>query len=130
MIALDTNVLVRWLVDDDVAQGDAAAQFFAELSEESRGFISLIVLAELFWVLRSSFGKTPEQAHDAVEALLASPQLEVEDEETVDLALQRARKGADFADGLIAMTSELYGCTETVSFDHQAATAFGWRLLS
>ena len=130
MIALDTNVLARWIANDDEVQADAAAEVFSELSEDHRGFINLVVMAELYWILRSSIRMPKHRIHEAIEMLLSSPQIEVEDEETVDLALNKATSGADFADALTAMTSELYGCTETVTFDRDAANKFGWRLLA
>lgn len=130
MIALDTNVLVRWFADDDKAQTDAAEMLFSSLAEDNPGFVNLTVMSELVWVLDRSIGMRAETLHDTIEWLLSSVEIEVEDEESVDRALRAARQGADFADTLIAATSDLYGCSETVTFDRKAAQRFGWRLLA
>jgi len=130
MIALDTNILVGWFAEDDEAQTAQVDRLIDELSPNNPGFINLVVIAELFWVLRRALRLPADQIHDVIDSLLASSDIEVEDEETVDLALQAARDGADFSDALIAVTSELYGCAETVTFDRKAARRFGWRLLA
>lgn len=130
MIALDTNVLVRWIANDDQPQADAAAKLLGGLSDEDPAFISHVVLAELLWVLGRSLKMPPARLHELVDRLLDTREFEIEDEESVDLALNHARSGADFVDALIAMTSDLYGCTETVTFDRRASQRFGWRLLA
>ncbi len=130
MIAIDTNVLVRHLTEDDPAQTAVARRFLARLSPDEPGFVSIVVLAELYWVLRRGRSKlSADRALSALEIILDTPELEVEDEESVSRSLERARAGADFADALIADAAELYGCSETVTFDRGAATSLGWRLL-
>lgn len=130
MIAVDTNVIVRHAIGDDPRQTTAARAFMRGLTPTNPGFVGLVVLVELYWVLRRSHGIPPEQIHAFVESMLDAPELEVEDEESVDRALHAARGGADFADALIDETAELYGCTETVTFDRRAADRLGWRLLT
>ena len=130
MIALDTNVLVRLLVRDDAAQAEAAEEFVETLTAETPGFVSLVVLAELAWVLRRSYQLPRERLGDVVQGLLDAPQLEVEDEESVSRALVRSFEGADLVDALVGDTAELHGCTEVVTFDRRAAGALGWRLLT
>lgn len=130
MIGIDTNVLVRHLVQDDPRQAGVAGQFFSQLTEEEPGFVSLVVLAELSWVLMSSYALTQPQVLDRLEDLLGARELEFEDSETVWRAVMKARAGAPFTDALIADTGELFGCSETVTFDRDAARLLGMRLLS
>jgi predicted nucleic-acid-binding protein len=129
MIGLDTNVVVRFAVQDDPKQSKAARAVFARLTAEEPGFISLLVLVELFWVLRRSYGLATEAIHEFLEHLMDAPELEVEDEESVTRALALAREGAEFADALIGETARLYGCSEVVTFDRRAARTLGWRQL-
>lgn len=131
MIALDTNVLVRHATEDEPDQTRIARAFLDRLSPEEPGFVSIVVLAELYWVLRRGRPHlSAEAAHDVVEILLDAPEIEIEDEESVTRALDRSRAGADFADALIGDAAALYGCSETVTFDRRAAGQLGWRLLS
>lgn len=130
MIAVDTNVLVRYFTGDDPVQATAATAFVDSLTEERRGFVCLTVMAELYWVLRGVRALGAPAALDAIDRLLDAVEIEVEDEESVYEAVQLARGGADFADALIAETSRLYGISETVTFDRRASGRLGWRLLS
>lgn len=129
LIALDTNVILRYLVQDDEIQSPTADAFFDELSTERPGFISLVVVAELAWVLRRSYGLSRDRMLDLIDQLLASAGLEFEEGETVWRAVLQARGGADLADALIADTAEVFGCEEVVTFDRQAAERLGMRLL-
>lgn len=129
MIALDTNVLARHFGDDDPEQVAVVRRFLGTLSAENPGFVSLVVLAELFWVLRRGSKLPTRVIHGIVDSMLDTVELEIEDEESVSRALLHARSGADFADALIGDAADLYGCTETVTFDRRAADRLGWRLL-
>lgn len=130
MIALDTNVVVRYLVQDDAAQCELADELFDQLDPQNPGFVPLVVVAEIAWVLGRSYRLPPEAVHRHLEELLASDDLDFEDAETVWRALLRAKGGADFADALIADTADLVGCEEIVTFDRRAAEHAGMRLLS
>lgn len=130
MIGIDTNVLVRHFTADDPIQTRHARKFLRTLSPARPGFVSVLVMIELYWVLcRGRSRVTPTAVHDLVDAMLDAPELEIEDEEAVDRALRAARSGADFADALIGDTAELFGCSETVTFDRRAAEHLGWRVL-
>lgn len=130
MITLDTNVLARALANDDPEQSAQAQAFLSGLSEENQGFISLTVITELVWVLRRVLKFDATSVHRALDALMGTPIFEVEDGESVGEALEAARQGADFPDALIDATNRLYGISETVTFDRDAARRFGWRLLA
>ena len=130
MIGIDTNVLVRALAEDDQTQAPAAQELLRGLSEDAPGFVNLTVIVELYWVLRKRLKLPADLVHGIFDGLMASATLEIEDGESVGEALEQSRRGADFADALIDATARLYGTTETVTFDRDAARRFGWRLLA
>jgi predicted nucleic-acid-binding protein len=118
MKAVDTNVLVRLLVQDDDAQYRSALAFFDHLSTGSPARIDPVVLCELVWVLRSSYDYAREEVAEVVERILSTEQLEVDDAESAWLALEDFRTSkADFADCLIGQRARRAGCTATVTFD-------------
>ncbi|MFT4030647.1 MAG: type II toxin-antitoxin system VapC family toxin [Protaetiibacter sp.] len=130
MIGIDTNVLARHLVGDDPKQAALAARFIGGLTSKRRGFVTHIALAELDWVLKTSYGFSREARLAALNRLVELRDLEFEDGESVVRALALAEDGADFADALIAASGELFGVTETVTFDRAAAKRLGWRALA
>ncbi|MGD0736440.1 MAG: type II toxin-antitoxin system VapC family toxin [Terracidiphilus sp.] len=130
MTGIDTNILVRFFAEDDPEQGRRADQFLQSLSSESPGFLSLVVIAELGWVLRSRFGISKTQLIQYLEMLLNSSELVLESQVSVSQALGRFKSGkADFADCLIERSGALAGCTDTVTFDEGASKLSGMKLL-
>lgn len=131
MIALDTNVLVRYVTDDDPRQSPRAARFVeSELSAGQPGFIGLVTLAELAWVLRSHHRATPDEVLVVVEELASDPRFRLQDSRAVWLAIDLAESsGGDFADALVAALASVHGCTHGVTFDKHAARLPGMRLL-
>ena len=131
MIGLDTNVLVRYLVQDDEAQSSIASKVIDGLSRDDPGFISSVVLAETSWVLATSYKLGREEIGEVIEALLRSHDLVFENTEAKYRALAIYRDGAsvDFVDTLIAETAKLSGARKTVTFDRRAARESGMRLL-
>ncbi len=131
MFTIDTNVLVRLLVDDDVAQAKQVERFIA--SEELQGnpvLISLLVLLETEWVLRSRYELPKSEIIEALAALLDTRTFHLEDESAVARALYLWRQvNAGFADCLIAERHLSLGAQATLSFDKQAARRAGMRLL-
>lgn len=129
LTGIDTNVLLRALLQDDPAQGAIAAQVLRNLDKESRGFITQVTLVETYWVL-SRAKKLPRSVCLAViRRLVETEYLEFDDGEGVVRALTLADEGADFADALIQGTMELFGVDTTVTFDRAAAQLLGWQLL-
>lgn len=129
MIGLDSNVLVRYLAQDDVAQAARASRLIErELTERSPGFISLIVLVETCWVLKRLYGITPAEIVATVRDLLDARQLVIENRSAVTRTLTRT-KSDDIADGLIAEIAHQAGCTRIVTFDRKAMRS-GMTLLS
>jgi predicted nucleic-acid-binding protein len=130
MIGLDTNVLVRYLTHDDPKQTAAAIKVMDSLSSDSPGFISLIVIAELVWVLTIAYRFRKKEIEQVLETLLRSKELMTEQAEIVSQALRVFSAGrADFADCLIERCAYAAECKYTVTFDQGAATLTGMRLL-
>jgi len=96
MIAIDTNVLVRLVTDDDEAQSARAAHLFA--SDDV--WLSKTVLLETEWVLRGAYHLDPEAIHEVFERLLSTVSVSIESSEAVRLALSWFHTGMDFADAL------------------------------
>ncbi len=129
MIGLDTNVVVRYLTHDDAAQTDAAVRVIESLSQDSPGFISLIAIVELVWVLEVSYRFKKNEIEQVLDTLLRSKELVIERAEIVWQALRKfSASRADFADCLIERCGHTAECQYTVTFDHNAA-ATGMKLL-
>ena len=129
MIGLDTNVLVRYLTQDDPAQAARATHLIEnELSERQPGYISLVVLVETCWVLKRLYGATPVELGTTVRDLLDTRQLAVENRVAVARALASFGAG-DLADGLIVEVAREVGCLRVVTFDRKAAKV-GMELLA
>ncbi len=126
MIALDTNVLVRYLVADDAAQTEAARALLAELSAERPGFVCREVLVELVWVLERSYRFSRERIAAVLEELTASEELEIETADDVDRAAFHYRRGGPgFSDLMIAAAANRRGAHPLYTFDRQAAQIEG-----
>jgi predicted nucleic-acid-binding protein len=124
MIGLDTNVVVRYLTHDDPAQTAAAIKVFESFSAHSRGFLSLVVVVELVWVLEEVYELKKDEIMQVLEKLLRSKELVVEQAELVWQGLRAfASSRADFSDCIIERCGQAAGCQHTVTFDKHAATA-------
>lgn len=130
MIGLDTNVLVRFLVQDDADQAVRATTLIASLTTDAPGFIAREVMVELVWVLDRAYGYSKAEIADALNALLEARDLVVETPAHVARALDRYVQGqGGFADHMIALAGEAAGCTTLMTFDKSAAKAPGVTLL-
>ena len=135
MIGLDSNVLVRYLAQDEPRQSARATQLIEhELDERTPGYISVVVLVETCGVLERLYGATPAELHATVRDLLDTRQFSVEHRAEVARALDRLSgrstgtgtatgiaTSGDFADALIAELGIAAGCTRVVTFDRKAA---------
>lgn len=132
MTGLDTNVLVRYVVQDDPRQSAAATRFVeGSLAAQAPGFVSLIVLCELSWVLAECYGADKARIRNVLEGVLGTRQLVVEQAELVRKALREwERAGADFSDSLIGLVATAHGSTKTMTFDRAAAKLAGFELLA
>lgn len=130
MIGLDTNVLVRYIMQDDVKQAAKATKLMESLSVQAPGFITLVSIIELVRVLSSSYDLSREQVAQALEVILRAKQLIVDQAEHVVRALRAFSAGnADFADCLIERMAASAGCVQTMTFDTAAAKTAGMTLI-
>ena len=134
MTGLDTNVRVRFLAQDDAKQAASATRLIEkQLSPTQQGFISLVVVAELCWVLGSLYGATMDELVATIEDFLNMPQFCMEKREVLQAAITRFKAGssrkAGLPDALIAEIAASVGCTSTMTFDKAAVRAAGMTLL-
>ena len=132
MAALDTNVLVRYLVQDDAAQLAAATKLIRKCVSAGQSlFVPTSVTVELEWVLRSNFGFAKEDVMATLSSLFSAAELTFESERALEVALQLFRKGsADFADCLHVALATHAGEQPLWTFDKGAAKVRGAQLLS
>jgi predicted nucleic-acid-binding protein len=130
MIGLDTNVLVRYLVRDDLEQASRARRAIEQsLSADNPGYISLVALVELSWVLERSYRLSPAELADVLYGLLASEVFLLQNELEVHIAYRRFREGHGFSDALIDAVNSSAGCAQTLTFDRRASRLPGFELL-
>jgi predicted nucleic-acid-binding protein len=127
MIGIDTNVLVRYLAQDDPQQALAASQLIDGLSHREPGFVSVVTVVETFWVLRRAYQVPDVEVRRLLRGLADSVELLVQHSDEVRRALDRR---GDFADGLIALFGAAAGCDYTATFDRKAAAQTEMRLLA
>jgi predicted nucleic-acid-binding protein len=122
MIGLDTNVLVRYLTQDDPIQSPQATELIEHrLTARNPGFISVVAMAETVWVLERAYGLNGDQIADAIERTLQASELMVENEQQVFAAMTTLREGrGSFADALIGALGTRAGCSHTATFDRGA----------
>ena len=130
MIGLDTTVLVRFIAQDDEGQAETASALIDTLNQTNPGFITMLVVIELCWVLTACYASTKDDLIQVLERLLHNKQFVVERSDIVAQALRRfASSNAQFSDCLIERCGKAEGCEETVTFDQGAAEYAGMRLL-
>lgn len=131
MIGLDTNVLVRYIAQDDPEQSPKATSVIESLTAENPAYIGLVSLTELVWVLTGCYSSSKEDLIAVLEGLLRTKGLLVENPETVWKAVRLFKGGsADFADCLIECSANRAGCDYTATFDRGAAKHCGMRLIA
>lgn len=131
MTGIDTNVLVRYITRDDPEQYRAAKSFLeSDCTQEEPGYVNVIVLCELAWVLTGVYDVTDEEWTGVLDQLLRTRQLQIERRDQVRLALEQyKRSAAGFPDCLLGQLNQDEGCGETVTFDQDAGPMDGWREL-
>ena len=133
MIGLDTNVLIRYLAQDGPRQSAVATRLIErELTAQNTGFVSLVVLVELYWVLKRLYAATDNELLDTVADLLDSAHFQIESRAMVQAAVQRVKSlksKSGLTDHLIVEIAKAQGYSHTVSFDKAAVPSAGMRLL-
>jgi predicted nucleic-acid-binding protein len=130
MIGLDTNVLVRYLAQDDPVQSPLATTLVESLTPDAPGYVTLVTLVETVWVLARRYEATRADLVRVIETLLRTRELSVESAETAWRAVRLyAASSADFADCLIVRACREAGCEYTVTFDARASRTAGMRII-
>ena len=130
MIGLDTNVLVRYVTQDDPVQSPKASELIESLTTLSPGFVSLVSVVELVWVLQSCYQSAKSDVVTVLETLLRTRELTLEHAEIIWQALRRfTASQADFADCLIERCAHSAVCEYTATFDQNAAKTAGMKRL-
>jgi predicted nucleic-acid-binding protein len=113
VIAVDTNVLVRWLLKDDASQSRAAL----EIVDRPAIFVAKTVVLELEWVFRGVYELAPRDFTTAMQQLLAMPSVVIEDRAAVEQAVGWFSSSMDFADALHLASAAAAACSEMITFD-------------
>jgi predicted nucleic-acid-binding protein len=123
MIALDTNVLLRYLAQDDPKQSPKAAEIIERrLTRQEPGFVSLVCILEIVWVLGSLYKRSRWEIADHIEMILAADTLQVQNEQEIYEGVIALRSGrGTFEDALIGALGTWWGCSATLTFDQNAA---------
>jgi predicted nucleic-acid-binding protein len=131
VIGLDTNVIIRYVTQDDPRQAAAATRLFEKtLSAENPGFVAAITLCEIAWVLADCYGASKAHIRDVIAGLLGSKQVVVESPELAWKALRAwENSSADFSDALIAQVALAHGAEKVLTFDKAAAKLEGFALV-
>ena len=130
MIALDTNVLIRYLTRDNPEQAEAARALLQGLTTNGPGFICREVVIEVVWVLERSYRFTRERIANIVVELVATDTLVIEDDNDVAQAATAYRQGsADFSDLMILAAANRVGAQPLYTFDRRFARLDGTELV-
>jgi predicted nucleic-acid-binding protein len=130
MIGLDTNILVRYLAQDDPIQSPLATDIIeSRLSQGNPGFISIVAMVETVWVLNRAYGLANDEIAAALERMLQADTLVVENEQEVFTATIALKEGSgSFADALIGALGARAGCSSTLTFDRTPLRLPGFEL--
>jgi predicted nucleic-acid-binding protein len=122
MIGLDTNVIVRYLTQDEPTQSAKAIALIERvLTEANPGFVSIVAMVETAWVLERIYSLTAAQMAAVIEHMLGVDVLVIENEQQVFTAMTAVKEGSgSFADALIGALGIKAGCSHTVTFDREA----------
>lgn len=131
MIGLDTNILVRYLVQDEPDQARRATRLIEQTEKAGdRLFVNAVVLCELVWVLESAYDFSRAEIADTLDKLFRAATFEIDDKDSAWWALGCYRAGrADFADCLAGRLNGQAGCEHTVTFDAALKTIAGFATL-
>jgi predicted nucleic-acid-binding protein len=130
MIGLDTNVIVRYIVQDDIIQARRAAALIESLTDENPGFVSVVAVVEMVWVIQDCYGASKDETVAILDKLLRLRTLRLENTEVVARAVRSyAASTADFADCLIECSGRHAQCSHTATFDRKASRTAGMQLI-
>lgn len=132
MIGLDTNILVRYLTQDDPEQSKLVNSLIEnQLNNDNLGVISHIVLCEVVWVLSRAYGYSRKQLSNVIQAILTCKEFEVEAPDLAELALLEYSQGtADYSDYLLGRRHKAMGAEYTITLDKKAARSVCFKQLA
>lgn len=132
MKGIDTNVLIRYIVQDDLMQSAKAAHFIEMLaSKESPIFITGIIFCELVWVLETAYEYSKKDIAQVLDKILRIQQFHVHQPEAISQALHDYQTiNVDFSDSYLAHLNKYYHCSYTATFDKKAARLKLFKLLN
>jgi len=132
MIGIDTNLLLRFILQDDDVHSRVARRFFESVDAAKPAYINTIVLIEFIWTARRRLKMTRQELIVILSGFLDSNNIVLEDEPLVELALDgMIRSGEEFTDVFLALKNINAGCDRTLTFDAKAAkTVPGMELLA
>jgi predicted nucleic-acid-binding protein len=130
MIGLDTNILVRYLTQDDPVQSLQARKIMEQqLTEENPGFISIVATVELVLILENAYKFSAREIAAAVERVLQTDVLFVQNEQEVFTAVAKLKEGrGSFADALIAALGSWANCSRTLTFNRKSLRIPGFAM--
>ena len=130
MIGLDTNVLVRYIAQDDPVQSPKATRLIESLTADDPGYVSLVSVVELVWVLMRCYSSSTSEICVVLETLLRTKEIVVANADVVWKAVRLFKtNNADFADCLIERSASDAGCGYTATYDRGAVKTCGMRLI-
>ena len=132
MIGLDTNVLVRYIVQDDPEQGRAAGELIeSQCTAQEPAYVSVPVLLELVWVLAGHYDYDKSVVASVIRQILRTAEFTVENHDVIGIALREfGSDNGDFADCVIANRNHAHGCERTYTFDRKAGRGRHFALVS
>lgn len=131
MTGLDTNILARYLLQDDSHQSPQADLVLECLTPEEPGWVGVVTILELVWVLTRQNRVRRAELAEILRQLLTREEIVVEQTEILQKALYQFQMGkADFADCVIAASAKAAGCSRTLTFDRDAARDAGMELIA
>ena len=132
MIGIDTNVLVRYITQDDEAQSAIATEFIENYCASGKKiFINHLVVCELVWVLKKCYKLSKPEIINVIKSIIQVSQFSIENVQIIWQALTDYQKGAaDFADYVVGRTNIFNNCDKTITFDKKAGKSKGFALLS
>ena len=131
MIGIDTNILVRYITQDDKLQSGVATDFIENYcSNGNKIFVNHLVICELVWVLKKCYKLSKQKTINVIEHILQISQFCIENAQVIWQALTDYKRGsADFADYVVGRTNTFNNCEETITFDKKASKSNGFSLL-
>ena len=129
MIGLDTNILVRFVAQDDPVNSPRANAIMKSLSVEEPGWIAVTVIAEFVWVMTRTFRISRADVYSMLDMFLTWPDIVIEQVDLVRKAANLFLNGkAEFTDYLVSCAGQAAGCSHTLTFDKKAAKSAGMTL--